>query len=271
MSEIRIGIAEWCSPVPGPAACRAAAECGLDGVEPDLGELRHGLPLSDPSVQRYWLDAQQKYAVGFPALAVNTLGGHCCIRPESPAQEELCRTIVSAAVDAAAALGIEILQIPNFGKFMIQDAADLDCAARFYQWACETAESRNILIGSESTLNAEENLQLYEKVNRPNYRIYYDNENAVFFRGEDPVRLLETLGSRVCQIHLKDGSSQALSSRPLGEGHGQAEACLNAMKHLDYSGWVVLENDFDTEAFSRIGRFEAVRKDADWLKARLRT
>ena len=69
MKDIRIGIAEWCSTVPGPCACRVAAECGLDGVELDLGELRHGLPLSDAGVQRHWLDAQQRYAVGFPAMA----------------------------------------------------------------------------------------------------------------------------------------------------------------------------------------------------------
>ena len=269
MHEIHLGIAEWCSPVPGPAACRVAAEAGLDGVELDLGELRHGLPLSDAGVRRYWLDAQQKYAVGFPALAVNTLGGHCSLRPENAAQETLCHEIISAAVGAAAALGIDILQIPNFGSFAVRGPGDLDEAARFYQWACEAAESRNILIGSENTLNAEENLQLYEMVNRPNFRIYYDNENAVFFRGEDPVRLLEALGSRICQIHLKDGTSQALSSRPLGEGHGQAEACLNAVKRLGYAGWAVLENDYDTEAFSRIGRFEAIRKDIGWLKAQL--
>lgn len=269
MSEIRIGIAEWCSPVPGPAACRVAAECGLDGVELDLGELRHDLPLSDADVRRYWLDAQQKYAVDFPALAVNTLGGHCSVRPESAAQEELCRHIVSAAIDAAAALCIGILQIPNFGGFAIRSAEDMDGAVRFYQWACEAAETRHVLIGSESTLTAEDNLCLCERVDRPNFRIYYDNENVVFFRGEDPVKHLESLGSRVCQIHFKDGTAQALSSRPLGEGHGQAEACLNVMNRLGYAGWVVLENDFDTEAFSRIGRFEAIRKDRDWLKARL--
>ena len=47
MKGIHVGIAEWCSPIPGPAACRMAAEFGLDGVELDLGELRRGLPLSD--------------------------------------------------------------------------------------------------------------------------------------------------------------------------------------------------------------------------------
>ena len=269
MKGIHVGIAEWCSPIPGPAACRMAAEFGLDGVELDLGELRRGLPLSDAGVRRYWLEAQQSFAVAFPALAVNTLGGNCRLRPESPAQEALCREIISKAVEAAAALGIAVLQIPNFAGFAINGREDIEAAAGFFRWACELAEPAGIVIGSENTLNGEENLLLSDRVNRPNFKIYFDNENAVFFRGEDPAEQLRRLGGRVCQIHMKDGVDGALSSRPLGEGHGRAAECLAAIQDIGYDGWVVLENEYDTEAFSQSGRFEALRADVAWLKVRL--
>lgn len=269
MNGIQIGIAEWCSPIQGPMACRMAAELGLDGVELDLGEARRGLPLSDAGVRRYWRDAQQKYAVGFPALAVNALGGCRSLRQKNTAQEALCREIVSAAIEAAADLGIGILQIPNFADFTIHGLEDVEPAARFFQWACEAAEPHGIVIGSENTLNDEENLLLCDRVNRPNFKIYFDNENAVFFRGEDPAEQMRRLGDRICQVHMKDGTPEALSSKPLGEGHGQALECLAAMRDIDYGGWVVLENEYDTEPFNRVGRFEALQRDIEWLKMRL--
>ena len=219
--------------------------------------------------QRYWLDAQQKYAVAFPALAVNALGGCCSLRPKDAAQEALCRGIVTAAIEAASALGIGILQIPNFADFAIRGLEDIEPAARFFQWACGAAEPRGIVVGSENTLNSEENLLLCDRVNRPNFKIYFDNENAVFFRGEDPAEQLRRLGDRICQVHMKDGTPKALSSRPLGEGHGQAEECLAALRDINYGGWVLLENEYDTEAFGHIGRFEALRGDIAWLKTRL--
>ena len=269
MNEKRIGIAEWCSPIQGPMACRMAAELGLDGVELDLGEARRCLPLSDPGVQKYWLDARQKYAVAFPALAVNALGGCCSLRPKDAAQEALCHEIVTAAIEAASALGIGILQIPNFADFTIRGREDIEPAARFFQWACAAAEQSGIVVGSENTLNGEENLLLGDRVNRPNFKIYFDNENAVFFRGEDPAEQLRRLGDRICQVHMKDGTAEALSSRLLGEGHGQAEECLNAMRDIGYGGWVVLENEYDTGAFNCVGRFAALQRDIEWLKERL--
>lgn len=246
-----------------------AADCGLDGVELDLGSLEQGLPLSDARVCRYWLDAQQRCAVAFPALAVNTLGGHCRVRPENPGQEALCRRIVSAAIDAAAAMGIGVIQIPNFGGFAIGGEADIEPASRFYRWACELAGPRDILIASENTLSADENLWLCDQVDRSNFRIYYDNENVAFFTGESPAAHLRAIGPRACQVHLKDGSPDALSSKPLGEGHGQAEPCLSALRDMGYGGWVVLENEYAGEAFGSSDRFESLQRDVDWIRARL--
>lgn len=268
MSRYQFAVAEWCMPVAGPAICRMASEAGLDGVELNLGLFEHNLPLTDPHVRRYYLDAQQKYGVGFAAIAVNALDASFVMPPENARREEERRFIMKAAVDTAAALKIPIVQVPNFWDNAIKNEAELEMAAGWFREACEAAERYGVIVSSENPMSVEDNLKLYDAVNRPNFRLYFDTENPVYFSRARTPDMLRAFGSRVCQIHVKDGTDGQMSCKPLGQGHAYFNECAQVIREIGYEGWIVLENNYDMPPFSTFenDRFELLAEDARILR-----
>ena len=268
MKKYRFAICEWCSPVAGPDVCRLAAEAGLEGVELNIGDIRRNLPLSDARIQRYYLDAAQKYGISYTAMAVNTLDNYTTLHPDNIQESDMTRFILGKAVDAAAAMGIPIIQVPNFFSNEIRTHDNLLAAAQFLRYTCEHAEKHNIIVGSENTLSAEENLELVERVGMPNFRIYFDTENPVFFKQYDSAEMIRKLGSHICEVHVKDGTEDQLSCRPLGQGNARFHACVQALKDIGYSGWIVTENNYDMPPFNTFenDRFDLIVEDLKIMK-----
>lgn len=268
MGKFRFAIADWCAPVAGPSVCRVAAEVGLEGVELGLTDFSHNLPLTDATVRRYYLDAQQKYGVDFCAIAVNALDQEFVMPPENEQRARERSFVMKAAVDTAAALKIPIVQVPNFFANAIKNDEEMEIAARFFREACDEAEKHGIIISSENPMNVDRNLQLMDLVNRENFRLYFDNENPVFFAGANSAEMLRSFGKRVCQIHVKDGTAEQLSCRHLGEGNAFFHECVDAAYEIGYEGWIVLENNYDMPPFNTFenDRFELLRRDVEIMK-----
>ena len=241
---------------------------GLDGVELSLNDFSRNLPLTDPTIRRYYLDAQQQYGVEFCGLAVNALDQEFAMPPENAQRADARRFVLKAAVDTAAALNIPILQVPHFFANAIHNAEEMEMAAGFFREACEAAEQHGIIVSCENPMNARDNLALFELVNRPNFRLYFDNENPVFFAGENSAEMLRALGRHVCQIHVKDGTGEQLSCRQLGEGNAFFHECAAVVHEIGYEGWIVLENNYDMPPFNTFDndRFELLVQDVRTLK-----
>lgn len=271
MSNYRFAICEWCSPVAGPAVCQLASEAGLDGVELNIGDFNHNLPLSSARIQRYYMEAAQKYGIAFTAMAVNTPGVHTLLPAENQPEYAMTRLILSKAVEAAAAMRIPIVQIPSFFSNEIKTPENLRSAAHFLRYTCELAEKYNILVGSENTLSLDETFELIDLVDRANFRIYFDTENPVFFKNNNPAEMIRRLGSHICEVHVKDGTAEQLSCRPLGQGHGHFFECVEALKDINYSGWIVSENNYDMPPFNTFenDRFELIVEDLRIMKQAL--
>ena len=268
MCKFRFAIADWCVPVSGPDVCRMAAEAGLDGVELNLGEFEHNLPLTDPHVRRYYLDAQQRYGVDFCSIAVNALDKSFVMPPENPQRAAERSFIMKAAVDTAAALKIPIIQVPSFWQNAIKTPEELEIAAGYFREACDEAEKHGIIVSSENPMSVEDNLALCDLVDRPNFRLYFDNENPVYFNGANSAEMLRALGSRVCQIHVKDGTDAQMSSCHLGQGHAYFHECVQVIHEIGYTGWIVSENNYDMPPFNTFenDRFELLVEDVRIMK-----
>lgn len=263
MGKYQFAIAEWCVPVAGPAICRLAAEAGLDGVELNLGAFAHNLPLTDAHVRRYYLDAQQKYGVAFAGVAVNTLDQSYAFPPENAQRAEERRFILKAAVDTAAALKIPVVQVPHFWQNAIKNRDERKLAAAFFQAACEAAEAHGIVVSCENPMSVEENLELIELVDRPNFALYFDNENPVYFSNANSAEMLRALGKHVCQLHVKDGTDAQLSCRLLGQGNARFYECVDVLREIGYTGWIVSENNYDMPPLTTFDddRFERLVED----------
>ena len=268
MKKYQLGIAEWCVPVAGPACLRMAAEAGLDGVELVFGNYERNLPLTDARVRRYYLEAQQKYGMAFAGLAVNALDESFAMPPENERRAEERRFVLAAAVDTAYALGISILQVPNFWGNAIKNHDELVMTAGFLREACERAEKHGIIVSTENPLSVSENLELIDLVERPNFRLYFDTENPVYFTKTPTPDMLRIFADRICQIHVKDGTDEQMSCVPLGTGHAYFDECAEAIREIGYEGWIVLENDYDKPPFNTFenDRFELLCEDVRTLK-----
>lgn len=245
MSRFRFGICEWCFPAVGPYVCRMAADAGLEGVALDLGSMRGGLRLTEPAIRRWYMDEARHSGVSFCALALNVFGGHTTLlRPDDPAQSGDVAWIIEQSVLAAAEMGIPVIQFPSFYENAMADRASMEASAVWFRRACALAEPCGIVIGTENTLSCEANLELLSLVDRPNFRVYFDTENPVFFGSGNPAEMLRRLSGRICQIHVKDGVDGRMSHTPLGEGHGCFKESARAILDTGYEGWILLENEY---------------------------
>ena len=247
MKQMKFGVCESCLSVVGPEVCRVVAEVGLSGIALEIGHIRSGLRLAEECNQRLYLDASQKYCVEFCALALNTFDKYTLLHPEEPEEDQVVRDILQRSVQTAVNLKIPVIQVPSFFDNAIRTRKDMEATAGYLREMCEMAERYGIIIGSENLLNVDENRELMALVNRPNFKVYFDTQNAVFFGVGNPEAMIRQLGvESICQIHVKDGTKEKLGSERLGTGNGNFHECMRAIRDINYSGWIVSENHYDT-------------------------
>ena len=246
MNRVQFAVCEFCLPQKGPDACRAAAEAGLDGLSLEIGLMETELPLTEEENQRIYLESAQRYGVELCSLAVNLAGKYTLLHPDSQEEGRVVRDVLRRSVRAAANMGIPIIQMSSFFANAIRTEEDMRATAVYLREMCEMAEPHGIIIGGENTLDTQGNLELMALVNRPNYKVYFDTQNATYFDFGKPDEMLRKLGAdSICQIHVKDGTQDALGSERLGQGNGRFAESMRAIQDIGYSGWIVLENEYD--------------------------
>ena len=237
----RIGICEWSIPAATTRERLAlAASVGLTGVEPDLGSLKDGFPLSKLGVQRMYCGWRDEFGLTYPAIAVNALCDHGMADPGARAT---AFQAIEAAAEAAAALVIPILQLPSFVKGDITSETGFASTVICLRHACECVRGTDIIVGSENALPAEDALRLIMEVGHDNFHIYFDTRNLFAMKGLDTLAILETVMDHICQVHIKDGVDSGPSTL-LGEGNSGFAESMAVLNRHGYAGQLLLENDY---------------------------
>jgi len=89
-------------------------------------------------------------------------------------------------------------------------------------------------------LSAKQYLEILDKIGSDAVGAYYDIGNSTN-KGLDVPADIRALKGRLSMIHFKDGSSF------LGEGKVKMEPVCEAIKAIDYKGWIVLETSCPTK------------------------
>jgi sugar phosphate isomerase/epimerase len=257
----KLAICQWSIPIDEPmnAICMAA-ELGLEGVELDLGPWEAGLPLARPEVRRSYAQWRERYGIAYPSLAVNALCQHGM---SDPASRGVALTCIALAVETAAQLSIPLVQLPSFAAGAIGDEAGFESTVACLRYACQVAESHDILIGSENGLLLEDQRRLLDQVAHPSLRIYFDTYNHFAIHGLPGPELLEALYDHVVEVHLKDGVS-GQGPALLGQGQGDLFASLDVLTQRGFDGWLVLEGNYVrlAQEMDQPGR-EVVHRDVE--------
>ena len=202
--SLKFGVTDWNLKQAGQVEALAIAKrIGFAGVQISLGRtpLDGHLPLTNRKKQLDYMSESQK--LNFPItstcldiLHVNYLKN-----------DKLGQQWVREGIAATAALGVEVMLLPFFGKGAIEERAEQDAVADILNELAPVAEKAKVILGLENTINADDNLHILERAKSKAVRVFYDTGNS-FGKGYDVYR--EISHPRL-ETHLPDpleGQSQ---------------------------------------------------------------
>ena len=213
------------------AALDVARAIGLDGVQVSLGNVANDMHLRRAEVQQQYRDASKKTGVAVASLAIGELN--------SIPYKSDPRTIqwVSDCVDVMRAMGTKVVLLAFFGKGDLKgDKPGTDEVVRRLKEVAPKAEKAGVLLGVESWLNAEEHMDILQRVGSPAVKIYYDVANMEKM-GYDLYREIRWLGKQglICEFHMKENGAL------LGRGRVDFKKVRAAIDDVGYSGWMQIE------------------------------
>ena len=210
-------------------AMRVAKELNLDGVQVSLGSYENNMHLRKPEVQQAYFDACKKYDVEVGSIAIGALNGYP-YKSDAIAEEW-----VWDSVDVAKAMNQKVILLAFFGKGDLKnDKAGVDEVVRRLKKVAPKAEKAGVYLAVESTLNAEEHMDIIDRVGSSAVKVYYDVGNS-HAGGYDIYKEIRFLGSNICEFHAKDYEFI------FGQGNVDFVKVRQAMDDIGYRGWIQIE------------------------------
>lgn len=230
--RFRIGACDWSiGQEAKPEALQVAREIGLDGVQVSLGTERDGMHLRTVGTQARYKEASRDTGVAVASLAIGELN-------RIPFKSDP-RTIewVNDSIDACSALGCTVVLLAFFSKGDLKgDKAGTDEVVRRLKEIAPKAERAGVTLGIESWLNAEEHLDILQRVGSSAVRVYYDVANMEKM-GHNIYSEIRRLGREklICEVHAKENGFL------LGQGKIDFRRVREALDEIGYSGWIHIE------------------------------
>ncbi len=228
--KVKLGACDWTLGKEGDwSVFEMAAKLGLDGIQASLSVRGDSLALTGKDAQRACLEAAERSGVAIASFAIGRLN-------DIPLKSDpLAEKLVLQAIDICAAMKVNMVLIPFFGKGELRkDPAGLASVIEKLKRLAPRAEKAGVVLGLESYLSAPENLAILKSVGSPAVKVYYDVGNSHDV-GNDVAREIKELGNRICQFHAKDTKGL------YGKGSMDFNAVRQAMEEIGYDGWLVIE------------------------------
>lgn len=248
----KFGICSWCVPATDLyEKLELLHELGLDSMELDV-DFDKANPLLSPGFCEKFLQKADEYGISFNSTALNAIGK--CVKDGTI--EEFIDMVIKIAVN----MKLTILQVPAFGDISLEDSERFDKTVVLYQKICDQIAEHDLILGTENTLGAQGNLELVEKVNRDNFKVYFDTQNPHLLHGIDMADMYDKLAEKICEIHIKDGDGDYGNSL-LGGGSANFLATVSAIKNSEYKGNLHIETVYKLLTSDKKEQIELLKKD----------
>lgn len=231
-ARFKLGATDWNLKLEGKIeAVALAKQLGFDGVQISIGKGAEKLPLSDPALQKAYLDESHRVGLPIESLCLEILHKNCL------KSDPLGQRWVADSIPIAKAMGVRVVLLPFFGRCALQTAAEMDKVGDILKEVAPAAEKAGVILGLENTISARDNVRIMDRTNSPAVLTYYDVGNSTG-NGFDPVQEIRWLGrARICEVHLKDNPHY------LGEGKIDFKAVIDALADVGFDEWAQLETD----------------------------
>jgi len=246
----RVGVCDWnLGKTADPGCFEVAKQIGLDGVQVSLGTGKEPLLLTKPDVQQKFLEESKKQGVRIASLAIGELNS--VPYKSDPRAEQW----VSDSIDVCRALGVRVVLLAFFSKGdLVDDKAGVDAVVEKLKKVAPKAEKARVQLGFESWLNAEQHMDILNRVGSPALKVYYDVGN-MHLRGYDIYKEIRFLGKNICEFHAKDYEFL------FGQGKVDFPKVRAAMDDIGYRGWIQIEGA------TPLGLVESYKKNAEYLRS----
>jgi len=211
-----------------------AKKAGLDGLEVGVGKAPFAL--SKQSDRDQLKQAMKETGVVISSLSMDLLNGlPLQSTDDAPAWVE---TNIATAKD----LGAGPILIPFFGKAHLLAGGrkwkqpDRENLVKRLKVLGPKAKEAGVTLALECTLTGKEFNELLAEAGVAGVGAYYDIGNATA-GGLDPAADIRELKDNMACIHFKDRGKPGW----LGEGQVKMEPVVEALKAINYKGWIVLE------------------------------
>jgi L-ribulose-5-phosphate 3-epimerase len=231
--KFKIGVTDWNLKLEDKVESIALAKSlGFDGVQVSIGKVTEDkLPLSDPALQKTFLDESKRVGLPIESLCLEML--HRNYLKSDP----LGQRWVADCIPIAKAMSVRVVLLPFFGKGALETTAEMDKVGDILKEVAPAAEKSGVILGLEDTISARDNVRIMERSQSPAVLTYYDVGNSTKggFNVVEEIRWLG--GARICEVHLKDNPHY------LGEGTIDFKAVIDALADIGFAGWAQLETD----------------------------
>lgn len=158
----------------------------------------------------------------------------------APAEETRAeaRRITEKCVQASAELGCSNVLLAFFGKMAMNERDWQNRAIEEIRKLVPLAEELNVILAVECTLNAADTLRVVDACESDMVGVYFDMANALYY-GYDPIEEAKALAPRIAEVHIKDGTPDAIV--PLGEGVVDVAGVINTLSDCGYDGYYPFE------------------------------
>lgn len=231
--KFKIGACDWSLGKGSDiGAFDVAKEIGLEGIMVDMGNEQNNLHIRQKEIQDAYLSTSAKTKIAISSLALgiyNRIPFH---------SDKRVQEWVSGSIDAAAAMQAKLVLLAFFNASDLRkDDSRKAAAIQHLRVLIPYAESKGVILGVESYLNAQEHIALMDKVGSENLKVYFDFRNTAD-AGYDPIAEFKKLGKdRICELHMKENGFL------LGEGTVDWDGVSKAVQKTKYkgSGWMHIE------------------------------
>ncbi len=231
--KFKIGACDWSIGKGSDiGAFKVAKEIGLDGIMVDMGGVENNLHIRQNELQQAYLAESKNTDIAISSLALglfNQIPFH-----SDPRTEEW----ISDTIDAAKNLNVKVILLAFFNASDLRnDEGRKKSAINILKKLEPKAEAKGIILGIESYLNAEEHLDIMNKVGSKNLKVYFDFRNTAD-AGFNTAEEFRKLGKdRVCELHMKENGFL------LGEGTVDWKSVSAAVHDTGYigDGWMQIE------------------------------
>ncbi|WP_437919046.1 sugar phosphate isomerase/epimerase family protein [Sphingobacterium sp. LRF_L2] len=223
-----------------------AKDIGADGLEVDMGGLgtrdTFDSKLADATTRNEFL-AQSK-ATGVEICALAMTGFYA----QSFATRPTYQQMVGDCLDTCRKLGVKVAFLPLGVQGDLVKQPELRPAiVERLRIVGKMAKKTGVIIGIETALDAEGDVELLKEIGEKNVQIYFNFSNPLK-EGRDLVQELKILGKkRICQIHCTDEDGVWLENNK----RLNMPLVKQTLDEMGWKGWLVIERSRDANLSPR--------------------